>query len=65
MRQHEPKHFTLSDPRTPAPSLVFPVAVSKPHLSRFASQKKNRKGHVIKITETSEKFFSQESESSE
>ncbi|XP_017517620.3 keratin, type II cytoskeletal 80 [Manis javanica] len=41
------------------------TSVSKPHLSRFASQKKNRKGHVIKITETSEKFFSQESESSE
>ncbi|KAI5213016.1 keratin, type II cytoskeletal 80 [Manis pentadactyla] len=41
------------------------TAASKPHLSRAPSQKKNRKGHVIKITETSEKFFSQESEASE
>ncbi|KAK2508389.1 hypothetical protein MC885_009512, partial [Smutsia gigantea] len=42
------------------------TAASKPHLSRAPSQKKkNRKGHVIKITEMSEKFFSQESEASE
>lgn len=45
---------------------MFPVATSKSGLSRAPSRKKkNRKGPVIKITEMSEKFLSQESEVSE
>ncbi|XP_006883913.1 PREDICTED: keratin, type II cytoskeletal 80 [Elephantulus edwardii] len=38
---------------------------SKSSLSKAAPRKKKTKGHVIKITETSEKFLSQESEASE
>lgn len=53
-------------PSLPAP-LMFPVAASKPGLAARAPsrKKKNKKGPVIKITEMSEKFLSQESEVSE
>ena len=67
---HGPKGMILNASQTsspyPAPPLMFPVAVSKSGLSRAPSRKKkNRKGPVIKITEMSEKFLSQESEVSE
>ncbi|XP_039718220.1 keratin, type II cytoskeletal 80 isoform X3 [Pteropus medius] len=42
------------------------TVASKSHLSRAPSRKKkNSRGHVIKVTEMSEKFFLQESETSE
>lgn len=55
----------------PAPFLPYPLcppvaAVSKSGLSKTPSRKKkNRRGPVIKITEMSEKYHSQESEASE
>ena len=51
----------------PWPPLMFPVAASKPGLAARAPsrKKKNKKGPVIRITEMSEKFLSQESEVSE
>lgn len=70
MGSHDPKGMVLSGSHTsspfPAPPLMFPVAASQSGLSRAPSRKKkNRKGPVIKITEMSEKFLSQESEASE
>ena len=67
---HGPKGMILNASQTsspyPAPPLMFPVAVSKPGLSRAPSRKKkNKKGPVIKISVMSEKFLSQESEVSE
>lgn len=48
------------------PPFVSPVAASKSGLSRTPSRKKKtRRGPVIKITEMSEKYLSQESEASE
>lgn len=48
---------------------MYPVAASKSGLSGLSKtpsrRKKNRRGPVIKITEMSEKYLSQESEASE
>ncbi|KAF5928500.1 hypothetical protein HPG69_015106 [Diceros bicornis minor] len=67
---HDPKGIILSGFQTsspfPAPPLTFPVAACKSHLSRAPSRKKKHsKGAVIKITETSEKFLSQDRSQSE
>lgn len=69
-RGHDSKGIILSGSHTSSPfpplPFVFPVVASKSHLSRVPSRKKkNGRGHVIKVTEMSEKFFLQESEASE
>lgn len=67
---HGPKGIILNGSQTsspyPAPPLMFPVAASKYGLSRAPSWKKKTGGDlVIKVTETSEEFLSQESELSQ
>lgn len=65
-QRHHVSCFKSSSPSFHTLSFMSPVAASKSGLSKTPSRKKkNCRGPVIKITEMSEKYLSQESEASE